>query len=168
MMLATRTLIGLTAATLAGCGRNHREQPAPAVAATSTAVVSDSLVGIVIEVGSDPTTWLSLTPADGGRARRLTGDSSHALRSVSGAVVWVGGERRDREFLVHAFEVRSVNGEPVDDGIVRLAGTGFEIVMRSGERRVVPSYLERSVGSRVWISRSIIGRAPSYGVIRVP
>lgn len=168
MTLLGRALTALMAATLAACGRNHREQPAPAVGSTSTAAVSDSLVGIVTEVGSDPATWLSLTPADGSRARRLTGDSSRALRSVSGAVVWVRGERRDGEFLVQAFEVRSVNGEPVDDGIVRLAGTGFEIVMRSGERREVSSYLERSVGLRVWISRPIIGRAPSYGVIRAP
>ncbi len=129
-------------------------------------VVSDTLVGIVSELGSDPTAWLSLRPASGAPARRLSGDSSRALRSVLGAEVWIRGEQRDGEFVVHAFEVRSVNGMPVDDGLIRMAGTGLEIVMRSGQRRGVPSSLERSVGSRVWITRPEAGRAPSFGVIR--
>lgn len=148
---------------VAGCSRNHEEQGA---SSTPAVVASDTLVGILSEVGSDPTTWLSLRPASGASARRLSGDSSRALRSVLGAEVWINGEQRDGEFIVHAFEVRSVNGMPVDDGLIRLAGTALEIVMRSGQRRGVPSSLERSVGSRVWITRPEAGRAPSFGVIR--
>jgi hypothetical protein len=133
------------------------------------AVVSDTLVGIVDVVGADPATFLVIAAA-GAAQRSLTGDSARALRSVVGAVVWIRGSAilPADPFHVHEFEVRSVNGAAVDDGVVRRAGSGggLELLTRSGYRRALGTDFERALGARVWVTRPVAGRAASFGVIR--
>lgn len=161
-----RIAIGLIAGLGAmGCApsANHVEQGG----GSRPAVVSDTLVGIVTEVGSDPATFLVIA-VPGAAQRTLSGDSARALRSVSGAQVWIRGAAQSPSgpFEVHEFVVRSVNGAPVDDGMVQRGGAGLELLTRSGQRRPLGPDLERALGARVWITRPEQGRAPSFGVIR--
>lgn len=149
---------------LAACAQNQRP---PHGASSGAAMARDTIVGIVTEIGADPATWLTITPATGTFEGRLTGDSAAALRSVTGAQVWLLGRRQNEDFVVQSFVVRAVNGAPVDDGtVVRSAGGALELRLASGERRSLPADLERVLGSRVWVSREVPGRAPSFGVIR--
>jgi hypothetical protein len=126
----------------------------------------DTIVGRVSEVGAEPATWLSLQPT-GGAAIRLSG-SVTALRSIGGAEVWVSGERQSDGFRVDAFEVRRVNGQLVDDGVVVVESDRVDIRMRTGARRAVPNAptaMRGMAGARIWVTRPDANRAPSYGLI---
>lgn len=141
---------------------------APSVAATPRA---DTAVGRVAQVGPDPVGWMALTPAGGGAQLRLSGPGAVTLRAVSGAHVWVSGAREANGFRVDAFEVRRVNDQPVDDGIVVVTPAGVAIRMRSGARRDVPNAppsMREMPGVRIWVSRPVAGVAPSFGVIQRP
>lgn len=154
----------MLAAVLASCGRAKLERPA----ATTPAVATAESLGRVVEVGSDPTTWLALEPLAGGVQIRLAGPALTQLRAVNGAVVWVSGMQVGAELRVDAFEVRRIGDRDVDDGIVVASAHGVELRMRDGATRPVPDAtpeLRTIAGARVWISRPVPGVTPSYGVI---
>ena len=134
----------------------------------STTQTADTLRGIVTVVGSDPGTWLVLRPA-GARGVSLTG--AEALRSVSGAEVWVRGRAIDQHFEVDRFLVRAVSGRPVNDGVVTRSGAGVVVELTEGGRVEIPDappQLASLAGSRVWITTPVPGSAVSFGVIRAP
>jgi hypothetical protein len=121
----------------------------------------------VVRLGPDPVGWWALTGADGAQLR-LSGDATRALCSVSGATVQVRGARASNEFQVTAFDVKMVNDQAVDDGIVAVSASGVTLRLPSGTERAVPNAsadLRRQDGRRVWITRPVEGVAPSYGVI---
>ena len=128
---------------------------------------ADTIVGRVSEVGAEPATWLSLQPSGGATAVKLSG-GVNPLRSIGGAEVWVSGARQSDGFRVDAFEVRRVNGELVDDGVVVVEPDRVDIRMRTGARRAVPNAptaMRGMAGARIWVTRPAANRAPSYGVI---
>jgi len=130
----------------------------------------DSAVGRVAQVGPDPASWTALTLSTGAQLR-LSGDATATLGAVSGATVWVSGARDANGFRVNAFEVRAANDQPVDDGIVVVTPTAVVIRLRSGRQRDVPNAppaLRDMPGARIWVSRPVVGAAPSYGVIQRP
>jgi hypothetical protein len=133
--------------------------------------VVDTVVGVVNEVGADPTTWMAVQPISGGRSLRLIGSSATSLRGVSGAEVWFSGARVGDDFHVDVFEVRKANGQVVDDGVVMVTQGDVFVRLRSGAQREVPNApqaLKDLVGARVWVSRPVADRAPSYGLIQRP
>lgn len=159
-------LIGLGTLLVASCVRGGRPaaDTAPAVSATQAVEV----IGRVVEVGSDPATWLVLEPFGGGAQTRLGGPGASLLRAVNGAVVWVSGPRMANELRVDVFEVRRIGDQDVDDGMIVATPSGVELRMRSGATRAVPNAtpaLRDIAGARVWISRPVPGVTPSYGVI---
>lgn len=166
---AVLVLAALGAAT-AACARPR--SGASTDGSTSVAAPTpDTAFGRVAEVGSDPMTWMSLQPAGGGTSLRLSGAGATALRTVSGTQVWVKGVRESNGFRVDVFEVRIVNDQPVDDGIVVVTPAAVAIRMRSGTQRDVPNAppaLREMPGARIWVSRPVPGVAPSYGVITRP
>jgi hypothetical protein len=132
---------------------------------------ADTVIGVVSEVGADPATWMAVRPLSGGGSLRLSGTGAATLRSVSGAEIWLSGAREGNSFRVDAFEVRRVNGQPVDDGVVRVAGSTVVVRLRSGVEREVPNApqaLREHAGARIWVTRPVAGQAPSFGVIRRP
>lgn len=150
------------------CSRVREGVPAQAL---QSAAAADSAVGRIAEVGSDPSTWMVLQPSGGGTALRLSGTSVGALRAVAGADVRLLGTRNSAEFRVDGFEVRRVNGQSVDDGVIDVSTEGVTIRLQSGRSRGVPNApeaLRRLTGARVWISRPVDGVAPSFGVIQRP
>lgn len=101
---------------------------------------------------------------------RLAGEATAGLRNVAGAEVWLSGTRRSDDFRVADFEVRRVNNQPVDDGVVIVGEGSVAIRMRSGIQRSVPHAppaLREMAGARVWISRPVADRAPSFGLIQL-
>ena len=171
-MSGRRGWLSVLAVAVLACARPGAEGGRGSTGASLQLQPVDSLVGVVDEVGADPATRLVLTrPGEG--QRPVIGDSARPLRSVIGAEVLVRGRSAD-EFVVSAFTVRSVNGVPVDDGMVGRAsssgpaGTGgtLELIMRDGARRPLSSLFDGVVGQRVWVTRAEPGRAPSFGVIR--
>ena len=159
-------LAGLASLMVTSCVR-VRVVHTPAVAQAPAAETIEAM-GRVVEVGSDPTTWLALEPVTGGAQTRLGGPGATALRAVNGATVWVSGSRTANEIRVEVFEVRRIGNQDVDDGIVVATPTGVELRMRSGATRPVPNAtptLRDIAGARVWISRPVAGVTPSYGVL---
>jgi hypothetical protein len=80
----------------------------------------------------------------------------------------VSGERQSDGFRVDAFEVRRVNGQLVDDGVVVVESDRVDIRMRTGARRAVPNAptaMRGMAGARIWVTRPDANRAPSYGLI---
>ena len=157
-------IILLSAITLTSCVKKTVEYRPPT---TAPAVLHTEALGRVVEVGSDPTTWLALESLSGGQTR-LSGSGSAMLRAVPGAIVWVSGNRTATEIMVDVFEVRRVGELEVDDGIVVAATNGVELRLRNGTTRPVPlatPALRAIAGARVWISRPVDGVTPSYGVI---
>lgn len=139
-----------------------------AVIAPDTIGEPSTITGTVTIVGADPATFLSLRQNDGSAAVTLSGTGAQPLRSVDGAVVRVEGRRYDTNFVVERFVVLSVNGEPVHDGILVRSGDELALDLSSGGRvqLVNPGpELYALVGSRVWMSRSVPGRAYSFGEI---
>lgn len=131
---------------------------------------ADTAVGRVAEVGPDPATWMALTPP-GGTQIRLRGQGGEEMRAVTGAMVWVRGTRDAAGFRVDAFEVRQVNDQPVDDGVIVVTAGGVAVRMQSGVQREVPNAprsMREMPGTRIWVSRPVSGVAPSFGVIRRP
>ena len=140
-------------------------------AASSSAAAVDTLIGVVTEVGADPSTWMSLRPTGGGQSLRLTGDGATALRAVGRTEVWVSGARQLEEFRVDAFEVRKANDVAVDDGTVSVEQGKVWLTTRAGTRREIsyaPPELRSMSGARIWITRPVENQAPTYGVIRRP
>jgi hypothetical protein len=123
------------------------------------------MVGVVAEQGADPATWIAIVPRPG-RALRLEGKID-GFRSILGAQVWISGYTNGG-FNVEDFEVRSVNGQPVDDGVVVVELGRVAIRTRSGTTREVPNAppaLRALAGKRIWVSRPAANQAPSYGEI---
>ena len=116
-------------------------------------------------MGADPATWLAIVPRPG-RELRLEGNID-ALRSILGAQVWISGYTNGG-FNVEQFEVRAVNGKPVDDGVVVVESSGVAIKTRAGATRQIPNAppaLRALSGKRVWVTRPVANQAPSYGQI---
>lgn len=133
-------------------------------------MAGDTLRGTVAIVGSDPATFLTLRPADGGPSINLSGEAAEPLRSVDGADVRVAGSAAPDGFVVQRFIVRRVNGEDVHDGVVVTAGGGLAVRTETGLIDVPDAGpgLRRLLGARIWITSPLPGRAPSYGEIRSP
>jgi hypothetical protein len=141
--------------------------PAPQADSPSNSVTGDTLRGVVRVVGSDPGTWVTLQPA-GQRAVSLSGESAEALRSVSGADVWVRGRPMEWYFEVTQFSVRAIDGRATWDGVLRRNGQALALELSEGGTVQLddpPQALQQYVGSRIWLTRPLPGRGAAYGVI---
>ncbi|HEU5050814.1 MAG TPA: hypothetical protein VFU00_10845 [Gemmatimonadales bacterium] len=119
-------------------------------------------------VGTDRDRAVSLR-VSGQPSLRLTGTQAALVGRVSGADVWVLGRRTgERTFEVERFEVRSVDGVAVRDGVLGVDGSRYHIVLADGTRQPVvnpPGALRQHVGDRVWVSGSSTRPVVTFGVI---
>lgn len=147
------------------------EPPAnPAPAPGKSGERTDSALGRVVVVGPDPVSWVALAEY-GGTQLRLGGDAAGPLRGIAGVEVVVRGARGDREFRVDRFTVRRANGEPVDDGVIVVRGDTVILALESGREREVrdaPPALRERAGWRVWVTPTVAGVTPTYGLIAHP
>ena len=140
------------------------EDPGPPASAST-----DTAFGRVESIGADPDTWLALVQPGVGVQLRLDGAIAPELGAVTGAEVWLRGTRHTGGFRVDSYQVRRVNGQPVDDGTVVVAATTVHVQTAPGVARLVPNAppsLRELHGARIWITRPVEGVAPSYGLIK--
>jgi hypothetical protein len=99
---------------------------------------------------------------------QLTGPHAKLIGAQSGADVWVEGTRDARGTInVTRFAVRSVDGAPAIDGVLRADGNGLVVVTPDGVRHPLtspPDALRQHVGSRVWVTGASSGPVV-FGVI---
>lgn len=128
---------------------------------------SDTLRGIVSEVGSVPVTSIVIRPA-GERSVPVLGRLAREIGQAAGADVWVRGRRGPAGIVVEEYAVRAVDGEQAVDGVIRAEGPGLVLVTGSGPRPLArpPEALRGMIGARVWVAGDPNGTITSYGVLR--
>lgn len=158
------TTIALAASGVAAaCGRSGAT-PDSAIAAAP-----DTVRGIVSEVGSRPMTSVVVQPARGG-AITITGALAREVARAAGAEVWVWGRRSGQGLDAVAYAVRTVDGEPVLDGVLTRDGDRIVLVTPEGRHPIArPLQAFRGmIGARVWLVGPADGTIASYGVLREP
>ena len=132
--------------------------------------------GIVAPAVPAMRTMTGIVEADAGGVALRVGEASYplagadeALRNVAGAEVEVRGSDDDvTAFIVQSFMVLRVDGEPADDGILRLHTDGYRLELQSGADRAIvdpPEELQQLVGRRVWITGPADARPDKFGLI---
>ena len=130
------------------------------------AVQSDTVIGTVEIVGTDPFPRTVILPANSGIALRLIGPP--ALQHVAGLQVQVVGQVAGEQFTVQSFTVVGANGQDATDGRLVLDGGTLYIVTQDGARHALvnPSpNLRTRVGQRVWVSGPLDREPIAYGFI---
>ncbi|HEY4304731.1 MAG TPA: hypothetical protein VGM82_09700 [Gemmatimonadaceae bacterium] len=133
-------------------------------------VGEDSIVGTLAVVAAALDERVVIRTATGVHTLVATrGADSAALRRLSAVDIVARGRSDGDRFVVSAFVVRRVDGQPVVDGVLRLAN-GRLFVDNVEESREVghPSpALLALVGARVWLSGSLETGPSSFGVIEL-
>jgi hypothetical protein len=130
------------------------------------AVQSDTIIGTIQIVGSDPFPRTVILPAYSGISLRLVGPP--ALQHVNGLGVQIVGQRAGDQFTVKSFTVVSANGQPATDGRLLKDGDTLYIVTEDGVRHALVSpspNLRSRVGQRVWVSGPLDREPIAYGFI---
>jgi hypothetical protein len=152
-------LVGLAAATAAGCAPNDLDEAGP--------LAGDTVRGVVEIVGAEPITGVRLATADG--PVPLSGPVADQLRPATGAEVWVRGARsEDGPFRVESFAVRAVDGVEAVDGVLELDGDAAVVVTRAGDRvrfSPAPAGLRRLEGRHVWVAAPPGSEPRSWGLL---
>lgn len=160
-------LLALTVAAHACSTR--QESPSGDSGVGTGAPVTDTVVGTLSVVGSEPATLVSLLPRGGAPAVILGGSALPDLRRAAGTEVWVSGTRSDaRSMDVTRFEVRSVHGIPAVDGVIAREGESFVLITQDGRRVPVPRLpheLRERVGARVWLAGPLERDPELFGVV---
>jgi hypothetical protein len=98
---------------------------------------------------------------------RVDGPLRDEIRSLAGAVVEARGRLRDRVLQTSGYEIRSVNGRPVEMGTVERSPSGG-LQLRRGDGTVVVlsgGGANLRVGQKVWVQGPASVAVQSYGVI---
>lgn len=160
---------------LAACGRPGVEPPETTPAAAGAVIDSGAVRGVVRVVGSAPVDVHVVVQADDGSAVRVVGPLRDEIRKLAGAVVRLQGHPEGsgvpvaaRQIRATDYEIISINGEPVIQGVVEGKMGGWTVLRtRSGERVYLASAPESMrAGQTVWVQgpRSVV--VQSYGVIK--
>lgn len=147
-----------------------RGEAHPAPTAVRAAAESDTVRGVIRVVGSAADEQIVVRPNGGGPALTVLGAEAAMLGRLSGADVWIAGNRAAmRGFTVSRFLVRSVDGAAAIDGrltqrngrtVLVATGTGAEHPIANA-----PAALLAHVGARVWVIGALDGGAVTFGVI---
>ena len=172
MIPLNRLPILIAVATAAACGRPAAEPPDTVPGGAPDA---GAFEGVVRVVGSAPVDVHVVVRAEDGSDVRVVGPLRDEIRRLSGAVVRVDGAVEGsgvpvaaREVRATDYEIVSVNGEPVIQGVIEGKTGGWTVLRtRSGERVYLGSAPESMrTGQTVWVQgpRSVV--VQSFGVIR--
>lgn len=159
-------------------GGSARRQPPADSAPTSTqrgdsSVTSssapDTARGIVAVVGTSFESKVVLRGPEGRRPITLIGPQARVIGQLSGADVWVSGNRDPYgQIRVSRFVVRGVDGNPALDGTLIARGDRLLVVTRDGQQHAIanpPAALREHVGARVWVSGPVDRAMIAFGVI---
>jgi hypothetical protein len=133
--------------------------------------IGDSLLGVIAVQGNSFDEQLVLRA--NGRTTRLRPRPADlaTLKRLSGVEALVRGTADSTGFLVVSFTVRSVDGQPVVDGLLQRDVDRFVLETVTGARITVgvpPAAFQSLVGARVWVGGPL-DRGPNvYGIIVPP
>lgn len=149
-------------------GASTPPAPRPAPNGAASPAGTDTVRGIVAEVGSMPVTSIVVRPA-GERAITVTGPLAREIGRAAGAELWIGGTRSAQGIEATRYAVRAIDGQPAIDGTLVREGERWVLVTASARRPLgrVPEAFRDLVGGRVWIVGST-DAVSSYGVLRAP
>lgn len=131
--------------------------------------------GVVRVVGSAPIDVHVLVEPEGGEGVRVVGPLRDEIRRLAGAHVIIEGRVDEspshvasRQIEASSYEIVSVNGEPVVQGVVEGKSGGLTVLRtRSGERVYLASAPESiRTGQTVWVQGPRAVVVQSFGVIR--
>lgn len=151
----------LTGAAGSACHRRaHSSVVAPAAQ-------QDSLVGIVSVTGTSFQQHLVLRVDDDAHPLAATSADSAALSRLGGTNIVVRGTQGPNAFTVATFEVRSVSGEAVADGVLLREDDRFVLQTQSGRLAIgnPPAAFGALIGARIWVAGPLDTGPNSYGVI---
>jgi hypothetical protein len=138
--------------------------PAP----TNAAPARDSVRGLIDVVGSEPGTWVVITPA-GGRPITLDGERPLLLQMQGLEVVVFGTRSSANGLRVQSAIVRATGGSPAVDGILARELGGDFLVTCDGRRLRIgrlPESLRGANGARVWMVGPL--EAPTtFGILKL-
>lgn len=165
----------ILALTATACGRPGVEPPDTVPGAAGAAADAGPFEGVVRVVGSAPVDVHVVIHREDGTDVRVVGPRRDEIRRLAGAVVRVEGTLEGsgapvaaRQVRASDYEIVSVNGEPVIQGVVEGKSGGFTVLRtRSGERVYLASAPESiRTGQTVWVQgpRGVV--VQSFGVIR--
>lgn len=134
----------------------------------SSAPGDGRVAGTVRVVGSAPVNVQVVVQEPGGRSVRVDGPMAAEVRELSGAEVEVWGRMSDGPAVEAAgYTILSVNGEPVEMGVVeRAPGGGVQLRTSAGVVRLTGAASSLRVGQKVWVQGPTTVQVQSYGVIR--
>lgn len=125
------------------------------------------VVGTVRVVGSAPVNIQVVVQDTTGRATQIEGPLVGEIRRLSGAQVEVRGRMNRGALIATGYDIRSVNGAPVQMGIVERAADG-SLQLRKSNGEVISllgATTQFRVGQKVWVQGLPTVRVQSYGVI---
>lgn len=163
-MRATALLL-LTAALAAAC---TRPAAPPQGSAPQGAAAADRVTGTVAVVGSAPVDVQVVVQQEGGGSVHVEGPLRDEVRRLSGARVEVWGRRSGAELTATDYDVLSVDGRPVEMGVVEAApGGGLQLRKRSGEVvRLAGATGQFRAGQKVWVQGPATVQVQTFGVVR--
>ena len=137
----------------------------------SAPVATDSIRGVVSVVGTSFEKRVMVAVPGNGKRVEITGPLASLVGHLAGADLSVVGARSASTIEATSFLVRTVDGMPAIDGILRTEGSFLHIVTRNGiSSRIVspPPPLLGHDGSRVWITGDPSKGVASFGFINPP
>ena len=163
--MRTRSWLLLLAALAAAC---TRPAPPPHSPAPAGAPMAGGVTGTVAVVGSAPVSVQVVVREEGGGSVRVDGPLRDEVRRLDGARVRVYGERSGNALAATDYEVLSVDGRPVEMGVVEAApGGGLQLRKRGGEVvRLAGATSQFRVGQKVWVQGPGTVQVQTFGVVR--
>lgn len=127
------------------------------------------LQGTVQVVGSEPVSSYPVLRAEDGTTYTLSGALDPELRRLSGVKVEIRGELQGRNLAATDYDIVSVDGQPVEMGMVERAPAGG-LQLRQSDGTVVALSGAASnlrVGQKVWVQGPTTSSVTvqTYGVI---
>lgn len=167
-MRTVRALALLAAVAVVACAPRNDEVPAPGSGGGAAVQEDSRVVGQVSVVGSAPmNVRVVVRPDGGGPPVAVTGPLAEEVRRLGGARVEVRGRRSGAEIEASDYDVVSVDGRPVVQGVVERAPDGtLQLRRRDGATvRLQGGTDPLRPGQKVWIQGPTTISVQTYGVI---
>lgn len=145
--------------------------PTKTGAPPATESKADSVRGIVSVVGTSFDKHVMVAERGTQRRVEIVGTLSSLVGHVAGAEVSVAGAMTGTQLDASRFLVRSVDGQPAIDGMLKTEGNSLFIVTTQGTRTRIaapPPPLVGHDGARVWITGDPGKAVSSFGFIDPP
>ena len=127
------------------------------------------LIGVPRVVGSAPMNVQLVLQDERGRSTQITGPLAAEIQRLDGARVQVWGQMVGQAFQPSGYQVLSVDGRPVEMGIVERAPDGGVQLRRADGQivRLAGAASQLRVGQKVWIQgpTTTAVQVQTYGVI---